>query len=100
MAERQAFDRDGFVVVPEVLTPDELNRYGSAVDAAVRARVVDDDRPISEKPRYEQTFPVTAQLLNAVLAEAALVAVNSSPTESSVGLEEVVRQFIAGLTGA
>ena len=43
------------------------------------------------------SIPVTAQLLNAVLTEAALVAVNSSPTECSTGLEEAVRQFIAGL---
>lgn len=53
---RQAFDRDGFVMVPDVLTADELHRYGVAVDAAVSARVGDDDRPMSEKSRYEQTF--------------------------------------------
>ena len=43
------------------------------------------------------SIPVTAQLLNAVLAEAALVAVNNSPAESSAELEEAVRQLIAGL---
>ncbi len=44
------------------------------------------------------SIPVTAQLLNAVLAEAALVAAHGSPAGSSTGLEEAVRQFIAGLT--
>ncbi len=43
------------------------------------------------------SVPIAAQLLNAVLAEAALVAVNSSGGESPMGLEEVVHQFIAGL---
>ena len=46
------------------------------------------------------SIPVTAQLLNAVLAEAALLAVNRSPDESSVGLEEAVRLLISGLAGA
>lgn len=43
------------------------------------------------------SVPVTAQLLNAILTEAALVAAHSSPSASSSGLEAAVRQFIAGL---
>jgi ectoine hydroxylase-related dioxygenase (phytanoyl-CoA dioxygenase family) len=50
------FVRDGFVVVPDLLTDDELERYGAAVDAAVRARQRDDTRPLEQKSRYEQSF--------------------------------------------
>ncbi len=34
----EAFRRDGFVVVPDLLSVDELRRYGSAVDEAVERR--------------------------------------------------------------
>ncbi len=46
------------------------------------------------------SIPVAAQLLNAVLAEAALVAANDPPAESAAALEAAVRQFIAGLASA
>ena len=53
---RDRFDRDGFVVIENVLDAAELESLGAAVDAAVRARAGTDNRPVSEKPDYEQMF--------------------------------------------
>jgi ectoine hydroxylase-related dioxygenase (phytanoyl-CoA dioxygenase family) len=50
------FRRDGFVVVPDLLSADEVARYGAAVTAAVCRRRAGDDRPLAEKSRYEQSF--------------------------------------------
>ncbi len=50
------FRRDGFVVVPGLLSADERRRYGSAVDEAVRRRSAGDTRTLAEKSRYEQSF--------------------------------------------
>jgi ectoine hydroxylase-related dioxygenase (phytanoyl-CoA dioxygenase family) len=51
-----AFERDGFVVVPDLLTAGELERFGRAVDAAVAMRRRHDRRALTEKSRYEQSF--------------------------------------------
>jgi ectoine hydroxylase-related dioxygenase (phytanoyl-CoA dioxygenase family) len=51
-----AFRRDGFVVVPDLLAPDELERFGQAVDAGVNRRTRNDSRDLAEKSRYEQSF--------------------------------------------
>jgi ectoine hydroxylase-related dioxygenase (phytanoyl-CoA dioxygenase family) len=50
------FQRDGFVVVPRLLSADELRLYGAAVDGAVATRSSHDSRPLAEKSRYEQSF--------------------------------------------
>lgn len=50
------FRRDGFVVVPDLLGPDELARFGAAVDGAVTARSGHDTRTLADKSRYEQSF--------------------------------------------
>jgi ectoine hydroxylase-related dioxygenase (phytanoyl-CoA dioxygenase family) len=50
------FRRDGFVVVPDLLTVDELDRFGAAVDEAVLRRSRHDSRTLAEKSRYEQSF--------------------------------------------
>ena len=55
-ARVQAFRRDGFVVVPDLLSPDELDRYGAAVDEAVARRSRHDTRTLAQKSRYEQSF--------------------------------------------
>ena len=55
-SEIEAFRRDGFVVVPDLLTEAELERYGAAVDAAVASRRAWDTRVLAEKSRYEQSF--------------------------------------------
>jgi ectoine hydroxylase-related dioxygenase (phytanoyl-CoA dioxygenase family) len=50
------FRRDGFVVVPGLLSADERRRYGSAVDEAVAKRSRGDTRTLAQKSRYEQSF--------------------------------------------
>ncbi len=50
------FRRDGFVVVPDLLTADELERYGRAVDDAVARRKRHDTRKLADKSLYEQSF--------------------------------------------
>ncbi|MGZ6927227.1 MAG: phytanoyl-CoA dioxygenase family protein [Acidimicrobiia bacterium] len=51
-----AFARDGFVVVPGLLSEDELDHYGAAVTAAVADRTRDDSTPLEQKSRYQQSF--------------------------------------------
>lgn len=52
----EQFRREGFVVVRDLLSPAELERYGRAVDRAVAERTAGDTRPLSDKSRYEQSF--------------------------------------------
>jgi ectoine hydroxylase-related dioxygenase (phytanoyl-CoA dioxygenase family) len=52
----EAFDRDGFVVVPDLLTADELAHYEPLVSEAVARRTAHDTRPLAELSRYEQSF--------------------------------------------
>jgi ectoine hydroxylase-related dioxygenase (phytanoyl-CoA dioxygenase family) len=52
----EEFERDGFVVVPDLLTPTELVRFGAAVDEGVARRSRHDVRTVAEKSRYEQSF--------------------------------------------
>ncbi len=50
------FRRDGFVVVPDLLSADELAHFGAAVDEGVARRSRHDARTLAEKSRYEQSF--------------------------------------------
>lgn len=50
------FRRDGFVVVPDLLSADELRRFGAAVDEGVARRSRHDARTVAEKTPYEQSF--------------------------------------------
>jgi ectoine hydroxylase-related dioxygenase (phytanoyl-CoA dioxygenase family) len=50
------FERDGFVVVPDLLTSEELDRYEAAVTAGVAHRNAGDDTPLEQKSRYQQSF--------------------------------------------
>ncbi|MCS5674453.1 MAG: phytanoyl-CoA dioxygenase family protein [Acidimicrobiales bacterium] len=59
---RENFDRDGFVVIEDLLNTTELESFGAAVDSAVRTRVGADDRQVSEKSLYEQSFQQCANL--------------------------------------
>lgn len=52
----QAFQRDGFLVVEDVLPASERISFGKAVDAAVAGRSDHDHRPLEEKTIYEQSF--------------------------------------------
>ena len=51
----ERFRRDGFVVIPDLLTMDELDHYRVVVTEAVRDRTKD-DLPLAEKSRYQQSF--------------------------------------------
>ncbi|HYR79863.1 MAG TPA: phytanoyl-CoA dioxygenase family protein, partial [Candidatus Dormibacteraeota bacterium] len=50
------FRRDGFVMVPDLLSANELAGYGAAVDEAVARRKRFDTRALGEKSPYEQSF--------------------------------------------
>lgn len=52
----RAFRRDGYAVIPGLLSAAELEKYGAAVDRAVAARSEGDRRELPEKSRYEQSF--------------------------------------------
>ena len=51
-----SYRRDGFVRVPGLLDPTEVERFGAVIDAAVRARTAADPRKLDEKSPYEQSF--------------------------------------------
>lgn len=55
-AQVDAFQRDGFLLVEDFFTNEELDRFGIAVDAAVKYRTADDARALGDKNLYEQTF--------------------------------------------
>lgn len=50
------FRADGFVKTEGVLSAEEIERYGTAVDQEVAERTANDARSLSEKSRYEQSF--------------------------------------------
>lgn len=50
------FNADGFLLVENVFSDEELDRFGAHVDAAVKCRTTDDHRSHAEKNLYEQTF--------------------------------------------
>ena len=50
------FRRDGFVVVPDLLSAGELRHFGAAVDEGVARRSRHDARQLAEKSLYEQSF--------------------------------------------
>ncbi|MDH3273298.1 MAG: phytanoyl-CoA dioxygenase family protein [Gammaproteobacteria bacterium] len=54
--EIDRFQADGFLLVEDFFTHEELDRFGKLVDAAVRYRTADDRRALSDKNLYEQTF--------------------------------------------
>jgi ectoine hydroxylase-related dioxygenase (phytanoyl-CoA dioxygenase family) len=51
-----AFRRDGFVVIPDLLTPEEVDRYSEAVTHGVKDRTRDDTTPMEEKSNYQKSF--------------------------------------------
>jgi ectoine hydroxylase-related dioxygenase (phytanoyl-CoA dioxygenase family) len=55
-SDRASFEANGYVVVRGLLAPDELARFGAAVDRGVAQRSAGDPRPLGERSRYEQSF--------------------------------------------
>jgi ectoine hydroxylase-related dioxygenase (phytanoyl-CoA dioxygenase family) len=54
--EIERFERDGFLLVEDILSPADLEDFGAAVDSSVADRVGDDKRSLEEKTLYEQSF--------------------------------------------
>ena len=53
----ETFQRDGFVVVPDLLSADEVEHFEAAVTGAVRRRREGIDiAPLAERSRYQQSF--------------------------------------------
>ena len=52
----QRFEQRGFIVIDDMLSADELDRYGVAVDEAVAKRSRWDKRPLMKRSLYEQSF--------------------------------------------
>jgi len=50
------FREQGFVVIPDLLSLDELDRYSALVTEAVRYRTSGDTTPLADKSRYQQSF--------------------------------------------
>jgi ectoine hydroxylase-related dioxygenase (phytanoyl-CoA dioxygenase family) len=50
------FRAKGFVRTDDVLSQEEIERFGAAVDREVAERTADDGRSLDEKSRYEQSF--------------------------------------------
>ena len=55
-AQVERFRSEGFLLVEDFFTDDELGSFGEQVDAAVEYRTADDGRSLGEKNLYEQTF--------------------------------------------
>jgi hypothetical protein len=52
----EQYRRDGFVMVPDLLTPVEVDGFGAAVTDAVAWRTKDDTTPLENKSLYQQSF--------------------------------------------
>lgn len=50
------FRRDGFILVPDVLTPAEVDRFSAAVTAGVKWRTKDNNIPLEERTNYQKSF--------------------------------------------
>ncbi len=55
-AEIDRFHVDGFLLVEDFFSHEELRRFGESVDAAVKRRTSGDNRSLMEKNLYEQSF--------------------------------------------
>ena len=51
-----SYELSGYLLTPDVLSQEEIENYGAAVDAEVGIRTFKDKRSVSEKSLYEQSF--------------------------------------------
>ena len=51
-----SYELSGYLLTPDVLSQEEIENYGAAVDAEVGVRTFKDKRSVSEKSLYEQSF--------------------------------------------
>ena len=61
-AAAEAFRRDGYYHAKGLVDPDEIARYGEAVDRAVAIRTRDDGRPLEDRTPFEQSFTMCQYL--------------------------------------
>ena len=54
--EIDRFQADGFLLVKDFFSHEELDSFGESMDAAVHRRTSGDDRDLTDKNLYEQTF--------------------------------------------
>jgi ectoine hydroxylase-related dioxygenase (phytanoyl-CoA dioxygenase family) len=50
------YNASGFVMVPDLLTPEEVERFGAAVTAAVHHRTRHNHVPLEQRSNYQQSF--------------------------------------------
>ena len=86
----EKFRRDGFVVVPDLLTDAELEKFGAAVDRAVADRKRNDTRALAEKSLYEQSF---TQCMNLWEDHPAVLPLTFHPKISQVA--SILRRLVA-----
>jgi len=55
-SQLEVFEEKGFIVLDDMLSDEELDRYGRAVDEALAKRTRWDERPLEHRSRYEQSF--------------------------------------------
>ena len=55
-AEIDRFQADGFLLVKDFFSHEELDRFGESMDTAVQRRTSGDNRNLTDKNLYEQTF--------------------------------------------
>ena len=52
----EQFRRDGFILIEDLLTPEEVERFGAAVTAGVKWRTKDHNIPMEERSNYQKSF--------------------------------------------
>jgi ectoine hydroxylase-related dioxygenase (phytanoyl-CoA dioxygenase family) len=52
----EQFKRDGFIMIPDLLTPEEVERFGTAVTEGVKWRTKDHTVPLEERSNYQKSF--------------------------------------------
>ena len=52
----EQYKRDGFILIPDLLTPEEVERFGTAVTDGVKWRTKDHDIPMEERSNYQKSF--------------------------------------------
>src|SRR5919107_2105663 len=52
----ERYRRDGFILMPDLLTPDEVERFGAAVTDGVKWRTKDHNIPLEQRSNYQKSF--------------------------------------------
>jgi ectoine hydroxylase-related dioxygenase (phytanoyl-CoA dioxygenase family) len=52
----EQYRRDGFIMIPDLLTPEEVARFGAAVASGVKHRTRNHSTPLEERSNYQKSF--------------------------------------------